>query len=300
MDIGFLTACLEDVSLPEIAHWAAESGFRALEVPCRNGGSSWYDGPRIVPGKVDDASAAEVERLLASTGLKISCLTCSDNLLEPDESHRRRHWQLLAQTVRAAARLQVPVVSCRVGRDPSMRLGECIAAWGRLAAETIALAKDCGVRLAVDNDPLVGLHAEDAPENLAFSPELWEKIFTHARSETVGLNLDPSHLVWLEVDAVEAVTAYAERIYHVRANDIEIFADRRSDCSILRPNGGWWRHRLPGLGRTDWPKLISRLQEHGYDGALSILYDDPVWSHSQDMVKRGLMFSRRFLERHIV
>ena len=300
MEIGFLTACLEEVSLSEIAHWAAESGFKALEVPCRNNGSSWCDGPRIVPAKAGGASVAEVEQLLASTGLRISCLTCSDNLLEPDEARRGRHWQLLAQTVRAAHQLRVPVVSCRVGRDPSMRLGECIAAWGRLAAETIALATDLGVRLAVDNDPMIGLESEDSPGNLAFSPELWEKIFTHARSETVGLNLDPSHLVWLEVDGLEAVTAYAERIYHVRANDIEIFADRRSDCSILRPRSGWWRHRLPGLGQTDWPKLISRLQEHGYDGALSILYDDSVWSHSQDQVKRGLEFSRRYLERHIV
>ncbi|MBN1506844.1 MAG: sugar phosphate isomerase/epimerase [Sedimentisphaerales bacterium] len=300
MNVGFLTACLNDVSLPEVARWAAESGFAALEVPCRASGAKWFDGAAIVPAKVDDAAAAEAEQLLAATGLHFSCLTTSDNLLEPDESRRQRYWQLLIDTIRAAAKLRVKTVSCRIGRNPATRIGECIAAWGRMAAEAIAVAEECDVRIAVENSPMVGWQTEDAPGNLAFSPELWEKIFTHAHSDTVGLNFDPAPLVWLEVDYVEAVTAYAEYIFHVRANDVEVFADRRSDCSVLRPNGGWWRRRMPGHGQVAWPRLISRLQENRYNGSLSIAYDDPVFNDSQDAIKRGLVFGRRFLERYIV
>lgn len=301
MHVGFLTACLSGVSLPEVARWAAEAGFASLEVPCHGGtGTGWFDGPALNPGKVDDAAAFEIEQLLAATGLAVSCLTTSDNLLEPDDSRRERHWQFLTETIRAAGRLGVRTVSCRVGRNPSLRIGECIAIWGRLAAGAVAAAEECGVRIAVENSPLVGWQAEDVPGNLAFAPELWEKIFTHAHSDAVGLNFDPAPLVWLEVDYVEAVTAYAESIFHVRANDVEVFADRRSDCSVLRPNGGWWRRRLPGHGQVAWPRLISRLQENRYDGALSIAYDDPVFNDSPEAVKRGLAFGRRFLERYIV
>jgi sugar phosphate isomerase/epimerase len=300
MNVGFLTACLGGVSLPEVARWAAEAGFTSIEVPCRPSGPAWFDGPSLVPAKIDEAAAAEIEQLLAATGLGISCLTTSDNLLEPDDSRRQRHWQLLTETIRTASRLRVPAVSCRVGRNPALRIGECIAAWGRLAAEAIAAAQDGGVRIAVENSPLVGWQAEDLPGNLAFAPELWEKLFTHAHSDAVGLNFDPAPLVWLEVDYIEAVTAYAESIVHVRANDVEVFADRRSDCSVLRPNGGWWRRRLPGHGQVAWPRLISRLQENRYDGALSIACDDPVLSDSPEMVRRGLVFGRRFLERYIV
>jgi sugar phosphate isomerase/epimerase len=32
MNLGFLTACLPNRSLPEIAAWAAANGFEALEV----------------------------------------------------------------------------------------------------------------------------------------------------------------------------------------------------------------------------------------------------------------------------
>lgn len=303
MHVGLLTSCLAEVTLPEVARWAAQSGFKALDVPCTARGAAWYDGARLVPAKVDDAALREFEELLAATGLRLACLTYCANMLDADETARSSRWAMLADTVRAAGRLRVPVVTCFVGRDPGSRIGECIAAWGRLAADVVALAADSGVRLAIENCPMCGpansAH-EDVPSNLAFAPELWEKLFTHVHSETVGLCFDPSHLHWLGVDAVETITAYAERIYHVHAKDTEVFRDRLSDCSCLRPSGGWWRYRLPGLGEINWRRLVDRLQENGYDGALSIEHEDPVWTGSQERVKRGLEFSRRFLERYIV
>ena len=304
MDIGLMTACLADVSLPEVARWAAETGFRTLEVPCVPRGAGWYDGARLVPAKVDDRAAAELDELLAAGGLRLSCLACCRNMLAPDDATREAHWRLLAETVRLAGRLHVPAVACLVGRDPRRRLGECLADWGRLAEDVIRQADERGVRLAVLTAPRCGdagaAALEDMPGNLAFAPELWEKLFTHARSDTVGLCLDPADLHWLGVDVLEAVTAYAERIYHVRAKDAEIFPDRLSDCSYLRPAGGWWRYRLPGLGAIDWTRLVDRLQENAYDGALSIDHEDPVWTGSQERVKRGLDFSRRFLVQFIV
>jgi sugar phosphate isomerase/epimerase len=300
MDLGLLTSCLPEVSFPELARWAAQTGFRTLEAACVPRGALWYDGSRLVPAKINEAAAAEIEELLASTGLHLSALTYCDNMLEPDEAGRAAKWRMLAETVQAAARLKVPVVSCFVGRDPAQRVGEGIAAWARLAADVIRKAEELNIRLAIENCPMPGWQFEDLPGNLAFSPELWEKIFTHARSDCVGLNFDPSHLVWLGVDYLDAVTAYAERIYHVHAKDTEVFKDRLSDCSVLRPAGGWWRYRLPGLGDIDWRRLINRLQEHGYDGALSIEHEDPVWSGSQEKIKRGLEFGRRHLEQFLV
>lgn len=303
MEIGLLTGCLAEVTLPEVARWAAESGFRALEVPCVPRGGGWYDGARLVPPKVDDAAAAEIEELLAATGMRLSCLTCCANMLDPDESVRQSRWQLLAETVQVAVRLRVPVVACFVGRDPNVRVGECITTWARLAEGVLRTAEEGGVRLAIENCPMCGTagsELEDLPGNLAFAPELWEKIFTHARSDAVGLCFDPSHLHWLGVDILEAVTAYAERIYHVHAKDAEVFRDRLGDCSYLRPRGGWWRYRLPGLGDIHWRRLLSRLQENGYDGAVCIEHEDPVWTGSQEKIKRGLEFSRRFLETQVV
>lgn len=302
MDLGLLTGCLADVSLPEVARWAAETGFQAIEAPCALRGASWYDGARLVPSKVDEAAAAAIEELLTATGLRLSCLCYSENMLEADTATREARWKRLAEIVRLAARLRAPTVSCLVGRDGQARIGESIATWARLAEETLRLADESGVRVAVDTSPMCGAAggSEDLPGNLAFSPELWEKLFTHARSDALGLCLDPSSLHWLGVDVLEAVTAYAERIYHVHARDTEVFGDRLSDCSYLRPSGGWWRYRLPGLGEIDWGHLVDRLQENGYEGTLSIVHEDPIWTGPQDRVKRGLAFSRRHLAQFIV
>jgi sugar phosphate isomerase/epimerase len=303
MNIGLLTDCLAEVSLPETARWAAQAAFGALDVPCARRGESWYDGAMLVAGKVDDGAARRLEEVLAAGGLQISALDCRRNMLEPDEAARQAHWTLLADVVRLATLVRAPVVVCHVGRDPGQRIGECIAQWARLAEDIVHLAAEHGVRLAVENSPQCGphnSHLEDMPGNLAFAPELWEKLFTHVRSETVGLCYNPGHLHWLGVDPVETVTAYAERIYHVRATDAEVFRDRLSDCSVLRPGGGWWRYRLPGLGEINWRRLIDRLQENGYDGTVSVAHDDPVWTGSQERVKRGLEQSRGFLARYIV
>lgn len=303
MDVGLATGCLAEVSLGEVARWAAENGFRALELPVLRRGASWFDGARLVAAKIDDAAAGEIENLLAATGLRIAALSCCQNMLDGDEATRQARWEMLAQAVRAAVRLHVPVVVCHVGRDPSGRVGECLAQWGRLAEPVIRLAQDSGVRLAVENDPCCGAAGAapaDLPGNLAFSPELWEKLFTHASSDAVGLCLDPSHLAWLAVDPLETVTAYAERIYHVQAADCELFRDRLSDCSVLRPHGGWWRYRLPGLGEVPWQRFIDRLQENGYEGAVCVEHHDAAWQGSQERIKRGLVFARGFLDRHIV
>jgi len=301
MNLGLWTGCLGEVSLTEVARWAGESAFQSLEVPCALRGPAWYDGARLVPSKIDEAAAVVIEELLTAIGLRLSCLSYLENMLDADPATRDTRWKRLTDRVRVAARLRVPTVCCLVGRDAQARVGESIATWARLAEETLRAADEVNVRLAVHTAPLCGHGgAEDLPGNLAFAPELWEKLFTHAKSDAVGLCLDPSSLEWLGVDVLEAVTAYAERIYHVHARDVEIFPDRRSDCACLRPSGGWWRYRLPGLGQVDWRHLVDRLQENGYDGALSIVHEDPVWSGSQDRVKRGLIFSRNHLAQFVV
>ncbi|MGB2754152.1 MAG: sugar phosphate isomerase/epimerase, partial [Phycisphaerae bacterium] len=183
----------------------------------------------------------------------------------------------------------------RPGAPGSAGLGDSIAQFARRVKPLAEQAEASGVRLAVENDPMCGLLVEDMPGNAAFSPELWEKLFTHLRSDAVGLALDPSHLVWLGVDPIAAATDYAEKIFHFQAKDTEVFDARRQDCSCLRPTGGWWRYRLPGLGEIDWRRMLDRLQEVGYGGAVAVEHADPVWQGSAERVKAGLVLARRHL-----
>ena len=60
--------------------------------------------------------------------------------------------------------------------------------------------------------------------NLAFSPEVWERMFELVPSSALGLEMDPSHMVWLGIDYLQAIRDFGDRIYHAHAKDTEIQA----------------------------------------------------------------------------
>ena len=91
--------------------------------------------------------------------------------------------------------------------------------------------------------------------NLAWSPAIWEQMFTTIPDENFGLNLDPSHLVWLMIDRERAVYDFADRIFHVHAKDLEVRREGLYRHGSLSSGMGWQVPRLPGSGR--WTGLGS-------------------------------------------
>ncbi len=121
-----------------------------------------------------------------------------------------------------------------------------------------------GVRLVIENCPMEGWHPDGYPANLAYSPELWHWLADLG----LYLNFDPSHLVWLGIDPVAALTAHVDRVLHVQAKDAQVDAARAtatasSARSIDKPSpwdSGWWRYRIPGLGEVDWRRWSTGLR----------------------------------------
>ena len=297
MRLGLSTSCLKEVSLPEVLRWAGESGLRSVEIdaPPLRGVPTWYQQASLNVAGLDGAARDAFVTALDKAGLRADALSCDSNFLDPDPGRRDTALAHLGRVVETAAVLGIGTVCLPVGRDPAVTLGECIAEFARRVQPVVQDAEESGVRLAIDNSPRVGWQFEDMPGNAAFSPELWEKLFTHLRSPAVGLALDPAALAWIGVDPVAAVTDYAEKVFHVRARDVEMLDLRRQDCSVLRPGGGWWRYRLPGFGVIDWRRFMDRLHELEYDGAVVIAGDDPVWSGDLDKVKAGVGMAARHL-----
>jgi sugar phosphate isomerase/epimerase len=165
-------------------------------------------------------------------------------------------------------------------------------------------AGEVGVKLIIENCVMEGWHPDGYPGNLAYSPELWEWMF----SIGLYLNFDPSHLVWIGIDPVVAVKPYIDRIPHAQAKDVEILGDRRNRYGFFgrtreRTNPwdvGWWRYRVPGLGTVDWVRLVDALYEGGFDGVLSVEHEDPVWGGTEALVEAGLEVAHRTLRPLIV
>jgi sugar phosphate isomerase/epimerase len=297
MKLGFLTACLPKRPLADIAAWAAAHDYEALEV------AAWPAlGDRPFTATHLDAESYDREAVLglfAEHGLTLSSLAYYDNNLHPDPSERAAINAHVLRCIDAAADLGCPTVGTFVGRHPGRSVRENLADAEAVFAPLVDRAGERGVKLIVENCVMEGWHPDGYPGNLAYSPELWEWMF----SLGLYLNYDPSHLCWIGIDPVAAVRPYVDRIPHAQAKDIELFRERRNRYgtygkAVARDDAwdvGWWRYRVPGLGQVDWVRLIDAMYEGGFDGVLSVEHEDPVWGGSEERVEAGLEVAHRTL-----
>ena len=290
MQIGFASLVgVEPLPFPELLQRASGHGLETVEV---NVGPGY---PRIAgagyPGHLDlRAIVAQgpgpVRELLDAHGLTISALAPMLNLLTPDLRLREERAAALRLAIDACAALGVGTVVTyagsafgmhfwglpAVGPDhPSNRVADNLRNFREVYAPLAAHAEQRGVRIAFETAPRGG-----GEGNLAHSPELWDRLFEAVPSPALGLSFDPSHLVWLQIPDVPGVIRhYAPRIYHVDAKDAEILPDRLAAQGIL--GNAWWRYRLPGHGSLDWPAILAALREIGYDGAVDVENEDPLY-----------------------
>ena len=300
MQLGFLTACLPQRSLEEIAAWAAQHGFEALEVAAwpalgdRPFTATHLDADGFGPG-----DAERVTALFERHGLTLSSLAFYDNNLHPHPDERAAVNKHVAACIDSAALLGVPTVGTFVGRDPGLSVVDNLRAAEKVFAPLVDRAGEKGVKLVIENCVMEGWHPDGYPGNLAYSPELWEWMFDLG----LYLNYDPSHLIWMGIDPIEAVRPYVDRVAHAQAKDIEIFPERRNRYgwpgrAVVREDPwdvGWWRYRVPGLGEVDWRRLVDTLYEGGFDGVLSVEHEDPVWGGDEDRIELGLQVAYRTL-----
>jgi sugar phosphate isomerase/epimerase len=94
-----------------------------------------------------------------------------------------------------------------------------------------------------------------------------------------GLNWDPSHMVWQQVDPVNFILDFADRIYHVDCKDTRVrIGDGRR--AILSSHLGWadmrrgWDFVSTGRGDVPWEECFRALNAIGYDGPISIEWED--------------------------
>jgi sugar phosphate isomerase/epimerase len=183
-------------------------------------------------------------------------------------------------TIRAAQRIGCTVVSgfsgstmwsamtgYPSGNSDMLRRG--FAEFARRWRPVLDACRQCDVRFALEVHP--GQVAYDLP-----SAEMTLEA-VGGRKE-LGFLFDPSHLHWQGINPVEFIRAFADRIYHVHVKDIVLNLNGRNGLlSCFLPPGDprrGWDFRSPGRGGIDWEALIRALNDIGYDGALSVDWND--------------------------
>jgi sugar phosphate isomerase/epimerase len=304
MKLGFLTAPFSQTPVSDVADWAAANGFDSLEIaawPASGGDTRRYAGTSHVDveGMTKDR-AEEFVGDMAHRGLEISGLGFYPNLLHPDPEHRANVKEHLLAVITAAGLMGVPVVNTFIGADARKtqldNWDDARSVW----ADIVSHAQDEGVRIAIENCPMIFSYDEwPSGHNLAYNPAMWRTMLEDL-GETVGLNFDPSHLVWLMIDIQRAVNEFGPRIYHVQAKDVMIDRNGLYEHGVMSLGMGWQIPRLPGLGDVDWATFFRSLYRVGYDGHIIIEHEDRDFEETDELVKRGFLLARNVLAPYIV
>jgi sugar phosphate isomerase/epimerase len=297
MKLGLLTAAFPELTLDEIAAWAAANGFDALEVACwpaGEGAARRYAGVSHID--VEDFSPAQVNETLERNGLTISSLAYYPNNLDPDDEAREAAHAHLRKVIEAAAKLGVPTVGTFAGNDSRRPMPENLERFAQLWPPLVEHAGEHGVQIAIENCPMIFSYDEwPGGNNLAYNPHAWRAMFEAIPDAHFGLNLDPSHLVWQLIDAERVVHEFADRILHAHGKDLEVRRDGLYEHGVMSTGIGWQVPRLCGHGQVDWGRFIGALYAVGYDGVVSVEHEDRRFEGDVELVKKGFLVARNTL-----
>jgi sugar phosphate isomerase/epimerase len=298
MQLGLLTAPFPDQTLTQVADWSATNGFSVLEVACwpvagaekrRYAGTAHIDVASLTAPQGADIAAS-----LASKGVSISALGYYPNPLHADQAHRDQVIGHLKQVISAAPLLGLTKVNTFVGGDRALTLDQN---WDRAQAiwpAILAHAADNGVTVSFENCPMIFSHDEwPGGHNIAYSPYIWRRMLNEWPG--VGMNFDPSHLIWQMIDIGRFIREFAPAMTHVHAKDLMIDRDALYDRGIMSLGMGWQIPRMPGLGDVNWPDLFSNLYRSGYDGPIVIEHEDRNFEGTEDRIKAGFLLARDVL-----
>jgi sugar phosphate isomerase/epimerase len=279
----------------EVSRLAGEWGYDGLEIAC--------GGDHLDPSRWDDdAYIADRLAILEKNGLKVWTISnhltgqavCDDpidfrhrDILTAEvwgdgdpEGVRQRAAEELKNTARLAARLGVKTVTGFTGSA----IWKYVAMFPPVSDEVI----EAGYRDFADRwNPIIDVFEEEGvrfalevhPSEIAY--DYWT---TKATLEAVGhregfgINFDPSHFMWQQLDPVPFVLDFAEKIFHVHVKESVTALDGRN--GVLGSHLTWdnprrgWTFVSTGHGQVPWEKIFRALNYIGYDGPTSVVWED--------------------------
>jgi sugar phosphate isomerase/epimerase len=294
--VTLFTGQWADLPIESICEKASQWGYDGIELPC------WGDHFNVQKALEDDKYCQAKHDQLARHGLKTWAI--SNHLVGQaicdviDERHKlilpphvwgdgkpegvqRRAAQEMIDTARAAAKMGVKIVNGFTGSS----IWHLLYSFPPVSDAMIEAGfKDFADRFnpIMDEFKKLGLKfgLEVHPTEIAFdlySAETALKAIGN-RPE-FGFNFDPSHLLWQFVDPVAFIRAFPDRIYHVHVKDAARTLDGKtgilgSHINFGDPRRGW-DFRSPGRGQVDFDSIARALNDIGYEGPLSVEWEDP-------------------------
>lgn len=292
--VTLFTGQWADLPLTELAKKASDWGYDGLELAC------WGDHFDPAKGATDSAYCEQQKNILKEYNLSVYSishhlagqLVCdlnndarSDVFAPSDcagDPEKKRAWavETMKQTAIAAKNMGLKVVNGFTGSSiwhliysfPPVSEGQIEEGFKYFAEmwnPILDVFDENGVKFALE------VHPTEIAFDIVTAERALEAI---DRREAFGFNFDPSHLLWQGVDPVKFIKTFPDRIYHVHMKDAMVTLDGTSGIlsSYLdfgQPGRGW-DFRSLGRGEVDFEEIIRALNEIGYDGPLSVEWED--------------------------
>ncbi|MFV0337251.1 MAG: sugar phosphate isomerase/epimerase family protein [Chthoniobacterales bacterium] len=294
--VTLFTGQWADLPLETLAEKAAGFGYDGLELAC------WGDHFEVGRALKEDDYCEKKKTLLAKYGLKV--FSISNHLMgqavcdqidirhksilpseiwgdgEP-EGVRQRAAQEMILTAQAAAKLGVSVVNGFTGSSiwhllysfppvtPEM-IDAGYADFAKRWKPILDVFAELKIKFALE------VHPTEIAFDIASAARAIEAVDGHP---AFGFNYDPSHLGYQGVDYVGFIRKFRDRIFHAHMKDVN-WAEHSTEAGVF---GGhidfgdsrrYWDFRSLGHGRIDFEEIIRALNEIGYQGPLSVEWED--------------------------
>ena len=299
MKLGFVSAILAEESLDEVIEFASSQKYDCIEIMCWPPGKAdrRYAGVTHVDVvNLNQETADQILEKFSARNVEVSGLGYYPNPLVADHTEAETYITHLRRVIEAAPKLGVDVVNTFIGRDPTKSVDDNWPRFLEVWKPLIRHAEEHGVRVAIENCPMFFSDDEwPSGKNLAISPNIWRRMFEAIPSDHFGLNYDPSHFLWQQMDYVKPIREFASKIFHVHAKDATIRRDDLDNAGILANPLEFHTPKLPGLGDIRWGSFFSALAEVGYVGPVCVEVEDRPYERTSAGRRGSLRQSHRYL-----
>lgn len=300
-EIGFITNCLI-MPFEDKVKLAASLGYTTLEVACWPAGNSKQCD--INADSYDSNTVIGIANLLRHQHVSISCLAYYENMLDTELQVRNAHIRHLKNVIRLAHKLDIPYVGTYLGKNSMISLEDNFILAESVFQPILEYADALGVTILIENCPMPSWNSEGYPATITYSPELLCRLFTSFPTQRLGLNFDPSHLYWMNIDYLSVAKRFAERIHSLHVKDVTTVNNNFDRYGLYGKkverkhqfDFGYYQATLPGYGDINWLQLLHVLKKRGFNGPIQVEYKNGNGYGNIADTQRGLEMSINYLK----
>lgn len=303
MQLGILTSIFSNYNFEQALDFASELKLKCMEVACwphggaerRYAGVCHIDCDNLTEEKIQDILSKCTEK-----NISISALGFYANLMDENLEKREENIQHFLKVIDASAKLKVNMVTGFLGRMQHRSLDENLETVKEVWKPILNYAESKKVRIAIENCPMLFTQDEwPGGQNIMTSPDNWRKIFKILNSEYLGINYDPSHFIWQQMDYIKPLYEFKDKIFHVHFKDIKLLYDKMQDVGIMATPLQFMVPKIPGLGDVNWSKFISALTDIRYEGPACIEIEDKSFESSDETINQAVIQATRYLRNFV-